>query len=353
MIRAVVVDDSHFMRTVIADMLESGGIDVVARARNGEEGVAAVAEHEPDVVTMDLEMPEMNGIEAVEAIMAESPTPVMMLSAHTDEGAEATFQALEMGAVDFFPKPGGEISTKISGAKEELVAKVESVASADVSGTGQSAVGRSKSAETTDCQFRANATVVIGASTGGPNVVERIVSELPASADLRVLIVQHMPESFTERFAARLDKRSEYDIREARDGERIAGGEGRVAKGGSHMEVASYSSGRMRIRLTDDPQIHGVRPAIDVTMETAARVVDDPLVGVVLTGMGADGAVGIEAIKGAGGDTVAQDEETSSVFGIPARAIETGCVDSVQPAGRITETILRALDSRNQQQEGA
>ena len=353
MTTAVVVDDSHFMRTVIADVLEKGGIEVLDRASDGRKGVEAVAEHRPDVVTMDVEMPRMGGLEAVEAIMDETPTPILMLSAHTDEGADATFQALEKGAVDFFPKPGGEVSTEISTAGEELVSKVESVARADVSGSGELIEKTESEPESApDHQYPTNGTVVVGASTGGPSVVERIVTELPVEADLRLLIVQHMPESFTERFAKRLDRRSDYDISEARDGERIGGGEGLVARGGRHMAVSNYSSGRLRVRLTDDDPMHGVRPAIDVTMETAASVVTGPLAGVVLTGMGNDGAVGIEAIKAGGGATVAQDEATSSVFGIPARAIETGCVDTVVPESRVAEAILAALDPATSQ-EGA
>lgn len=354
MTTAVVVDDSHFMRTVIADVLEKGGIEVLDRASDGRKGVEAVTEHRPDVVTMDVEMPRMGGLEAVEAIMAEQPTPILMLSAHTDEGADATFQALEKGAVDFFPKPGGEVSTEISSAGTELVAKVQSVAGADVSGSSRPAgEPRPDSTPDVDRQYPSNGTVVIGASTGGPSVVERIVTELPAEADLRLLIVQHMPESFTERFANRLDARSDYDISEASDGDRIGSGEGLVARGGRHMAVSNYSSSRLRVRLTDDDPMHGVRPAIDVTMETAASVVTGPLIGVVLTGMGNDGAAGIEAIKNAGGATVAQDEETSSVFGIPARSIETGCVDSVVPDTRVANAILTALDPTESPQEGA
>ncbi len=341
MTRAVVVDDSHFMRTVISDILESGGIEVVAQAPNGTEAVSAVADHEPDVVTMDVEMPEMNGIEAVEAIMGATPTPVLMLSAHTEEGAESTFEALDKGAIDVLAKPGGEVSTGISAHRDHLVAKVRSVARADVS------AGTPDESETTpietDESFVENATIVIGASTGGPRVVESVLSGLPRSANLRVLIVQHMPDSFTSRFAKRLDNRTEYDVREAEDGDRIGGGQALVARGDYHMSVSNYSNGRLRVRLTQDEQRHGVRPAIDVTMQTAAETVSDQLTGVVLTGMGADGAVGIESIKDAGGETIAQDEETCSVFGIPARAIETGCVDSVLPADRISHGILSTV----------
>ena len=343
MTRAVVVDDSHFMRTVITDILESGDIEVVAEATDGREAVDVVAEREPDVVTMDVEMPRMNGIEAVEKIMESTPTPILMLSAHTEDGAEATFEALDNGAVDVLAKPGGEVSTGISAIKDDLVETVKSVVRADPAAVDESpADQRSPEVEDPD-EFVENPTVVVGASTGGPSVVENVLSGLPREANLRILVVQHMPDSFTNRFAKRLDSRSEYDVREASDGDRIGGGEALVAKGDYHMVVSNYSSGRLRVKLNQDSERHGVRPAIDETMETAAEAVSDSLTGVVLTGMGADGAAGIEAIKNAGGQTIAQDEETSSVFGIPARSIETGCVDEVLPAGRVARGILSTV----------
>jgi len=341
MTQAVVVDDSHFMRTVISDILEDAGIDVVAQAGDGESGAAAVADHDPDVVTMDVEMPRMNGIEAVEEIMATNPAPVVMLSAHTDDGAEATFEAMEKGAVDFLAKPGGEVSTEISAHGEALVETVRSAARADPASAGD--VGATGDVVEADHGYVANPTLVVGASTGGPRVVEKVLSDLPRNADLRVLVVQHMPEGFTERFAARLDRRSEYDVSEAEDGMRIGGGEAVVAKGDYHMEVTGYGNGRLRIGLQQADQRHGVRPAIDVTMETAAETVTGPLTGVVLTGMGKDGAAGIEAIKGAGGATLAQDEASSSVFGIPARAIETGSVDRVRSADEMGKAILDTI----------
>jgi two-component system chemotaxis response regulator CheB len=341
MTEAVVVDDSHFMRTVISDILEDGGVEVVAQSGDGEEGVEAVARHDPDVVTMDVEMPRMDGIEAVAEIMATNPTPVVMLSAHTEDGADATFEALEKGAVDFLAKPGGEVSTEISAHSDALVEKVESATRADP----ESVEDVEDPDETIDADYGyvENPTLVVGASTGGPRVVERILSSLPLEADLRVLVVQHMPDGFTGRFAERLDRRSEYDVREAEDGARIGGGEVVVAKGDYHMEVAGYGNGRLRVRLQQDEARHGVRPAIDVTMTTAAEKVDGPLTAVVLTGMGSDGAAGIEAVKAAGGTTLAQDEESCSVFGIPARAIETGCVDRIRPADEMGTAILDTI----------
>ncbi len=376
-VRAVVADDSHFMRSVIADILSEGGIEVVERARDGREAVDAVAEHEPDVATMDVEMPGMNGIEAVERIMADTPTPVVMLSAHTDENAEVTFEALDKGAVDFFTKPGGEVSMEMSRLKDQLVDIVTSVAGADVSGSGRgastsdgtasagsaaSAAGSGapaagddsggRAAATADApgsgaaatgEYLADPTLVVGSSTGGPKTVERLLAELPRAADLRVLVVQHMPEGFTARFAGRVDARSDYDVREAEDGDRIRGGEALIAAGDRHMRVDAYRRGRLRVSLTDEAPVNSVRPAVDVTMETAAAEVDDPLVGVILTGMGEDGADGVRAIAGAGGHTLAQDEATSAVYGMPKRAVETGCVDDVLPIGDLAGGVVAAI----------
>ncbi|MXR52630.1 chemotaxis-specific protein-glutamate methyltransferase CheB [Halovenus sp. WSH3] len=348
MTRAVVADDSHFMRSVISDILDDGGIDVVAQARNGKEAVEAVREHSPDVVTMDVEMPEMDGIEAVERIMDEQPTPVLMLSAHTDENADVTFQALDKGAVDFFTKPGGEVSMEMSRLEDQLVEMVSSVADAGVDSGGRDTdttpTSESATTESRDgAQYVDRPTLLIGSSTGGPKMVERVLSQLPLEADFRVLIIQHMPDGFTGRFADRIDSRSDYDVREANDGDRIGGGEALVAPGDSHMVVSNYHAGRLRVKLTDDPPVNSVRPAVDMTMSSAAEVIDDPMVGVILTGMGEDGAAGIKSIKAVDGVTLAQDEETSAVFGMPKRAIETGYVDDVLSIGEIPDGILGAI----------
>jgi len=351
--QAVVADDSHLMRSVIADILERGGIDVVAVAKNGREAVDAVRETDPDVVTMDVEMPEMDGIEATERIMADRPTPVLMLSAHTDENADVTFRAIERGAVDCFPKPGGEVSMEMSRLEDQLVEVVGSVASVDPTddgavspalATGAGTAVQESTPGTDATEYLADPTVVIGSSTGGPAVVETVLSDLPLAADLRVLVVQHMPSGFTGRFAERLDARSEYAVREVEDGARVGGGEALVAAGDYHMEVTDYRAGTLRAGLTRDPPVNNVRPAVDVTMETAAATVSDPLVGVILTGIGEDGAAGIEALHRAGGTTIAQDEATSAVFGMPERAIETGCVDGVAPVDDVTAAILDALE---------
>jgi two-component system chemotaxis response regulator CheB len=340
--RAVIADDSHFMRSVISDILESGGIEVVAQAKNGREAVSAVTEHNPDVVTMDVEMPEMNGIEAVEQIMDIQPTPVLMLSAHTEDDADVTFQALDKGAVDFFTKPGGEVSMEMSRLEDQLVEMVESVAGVDPD-TESESVSEPVEPSTEARTYVDKPTLLIGSSTGGPKMVERVLTELPTEADLRILIVQHMPGGFTGRFASRIDSHSDYQVHEASDGQRITGGEALVAPGGKHMIVANYVGGRLRVSLTEDPPVNSVRPAVDMTMSSAAEVIDDPLVGVILTGMGEDGAAGIKSIKAVGGTTIAQDEETSAVFGMPRRAIDTGFVDEVRSIDEISDAILDAV----------
>jgi two-component system chemotaxis response regulator CheB len=341
MTRTLVVDDSHFMRTVITDILEEAGINVVAQASNGREAVKQVIEHDPDVVTMDVEMPEMNGIEAVEKIMDRHPVPIMMLSALTTEGADSTLDALDNGAVDFFAKPSGTISTDLSVHGEALVETVQSVAASDPSAQQISSIESSR--DTHDEEYVETPTLVIGASTGGPNVVESILEGLPRAPDFRILVVQHMPDQFTGRFAKRLDSNSAYSVREAEDGARIGGGEAVIAKGDYHMIVSNYRSGRLRVKLEQSEPVHSVRPAIDVTMKSVAETITDPVTGVVLTGMGSDGAAGVKAIDRIDSKILAQNESTSAVFGIPGRAIETGCVDEVLPVEDLVDGILRTV----------
>ena len=353
--QVVVVDDSPFMRGLIADLLTDAGVAVVGEAGDGAEALSVVAETGPDVVTMDVEMPGMGGLEAVERLMDETPTPVLMLSAHTDEGAEVTFEALERGAVDFFSKPGGEVSAGVSRESDRLVEAVRSVADADLDAatwdrkggttmtTGGSASTSTPSSASTSATAPASdldepLTVVIGASTGGPNAVERVMSALPMT-DCRVVIVQHMPEAFTPRFADRLDAASAYDVQEASDGARIGSGEAIVARGGSHTRIDSYRAGRLRVKLDEDDS-QSVSPAANVTMRSAAEVVDDPLVGVVLTGMGSDAADGIRAMYDAGARTIAQSEDTCVIYGMPKRAVESGGIDEVCDLDDVADTIV-------------
>jgi two-component system chemotaxis response regulator CheB len=348
-IRVVVVDDSPFMRTLITSVLEQAGIAVVAQAGDGAEALAAVRTHRPQVVTMDLHMPNVGGVEATRRIMEEVPTQILILSAYADGSADETLDALDAGAADFFAKPGGELTTGIPTVKAELVERIAALATAAATrpeATPRAATERDASPAAATVDARAvpdNATVVLGASTGGPAVVERFLTDLPIEAGFRVLVVQHMPPGFTRRFAERLDGKSDYRVREATDGAVCRRGEVLVAPGGSHMEVVGDREGVIQVHLTDDPVVHGVRPAVDVTMWTAAQEVQAPLVAVVCTGMGADGAAGVEAMKDAGARVLVQDEATSAVYGMPARAVHTGCVDEEVPGDRLAERVVASF----------
>jgi len=397
MTRVLVVDDSRFMRTVIGNALGDAGYEVETAA-NGSEAVELAGTFDPDVITMDVEMPGMDGIDAVGRIMTTNPAPILMLSVHTERGAEATLDALERGAADFLHKPDGSGSRTIIQLSDEVVSKVDDLAEANIStvalaratatahatrsrvagnpGPGQgTTTGNAVADGSADVQLNADhrtvgpdthpgiesppeadngtvslpderttaPTIVLGASTGGPKIVERLFEQLPADLEAKVLVVQHMPPGFTERFADRLDAHSAYDVFEASDGEWLEAGEVAVAPGDSHLEVATDVSGCLRLQLSDGERVHGVRPSIDVTMESAATEVSGGLCGIVLTGMGFDGAAGIEAIKAADGYTIAQDEATSPVFGIPCQAIKTGCVDTVAPADGIVDAIVDAF----------
>ncbi|WP_290816106.1 chemotaxis-specific protein-glutamate methyltransferase CheB [Halovivax sp.] len=377
MTRVLVVDDSRFVRTVVGDALANAGYEVKSVA-DGESAVEAATSFEPDVVTMDVEMPGMSGIDAVERIMSTNPTAIVMLSAHTEAGAEATLDALGRGAMEFLQKPDGSREENLANLIDSVLETVDDLASADVSslalarataaahragsarrrravaggaatgpderrrGSGDRSAGKSTTV-TVDRETVDDPTVIVGASTGGPRILERLLATLPRALEAKIVIVQHMPAEFTRRFADRLDATSEYDVREAGEDDLVGGGEAVVAPGGSHLEIAENVDGEIRVELDDGERIHGVRPSIDVTMRTAAETVSDPLAGVVLTGMGRDGAAGIEAIAAAGGRTFAQDERSSPVFGIPQKAIETGAVDEIAPADDLPARLVDAF----------
>ncbi|OVE85622.1 chemotaxis protein CheB [Natronolimnobius baerhuensis] len=398
MTRVLVVDDSQFFRTVVGNALTDAGY-TVETADDGLEAVGTAETFDPDVITMDVEMPELNGIDALEQIMQTSPVPVIMASAYTEANADATFDALEAGAVGVLKKPDGSGSRNIAHFVDELEEKIERLEDADISelaltrttatarmtraraeqpatersatATQTSSVGSgtgttqadispagpagidtsvekptvpleesTTATSTADASDEAGPTIIIGASTGGPKIVEQICSHLPRSLGARVVVVQHMPADFTARFAERLDSRSAYDVTHADDGDWVSAGEIIVAPGDADLEITTVADGSFRVRLIDSGGT--IQPAIDVTMNSAAAAIDDTLCGVVLSGMGSDGAAGIESIARAGGHTIAQDESTSPVFGIPCQAIETGCVETVAPACDLVDELVTA-----------
>jgi len=326
------------MRTVISDTLNSDPeINVIGEAGDGIEAVEKVRELKPDVVTMDVEMPRMDGLTAVSEIMKlQSPPAIVMLSALTQEGADATFEALKRGAVDFLPKPSGTVSPDLRKKGFELIEKVKNAAVAKVSVYKRVVKPKPAIKHVTPL----GKLIVIGASTGGPPVVEEIVSSLPLSARFRVVIVQHMPKGFTSRFARRLDSVSDYNVKEATDGDKLKGGVVYVAPGDYHL-VLEKKNGYVVTRLNKDQPINGVRPSVEPTLISAARVDGPNTIAIILTGMGKDGQVGVQFVKDAGGKVIAQSRESCVVFGMPKRAIETGCVDVVTDIPDIVNSVLK------------
>jgi len=337
-IRVVIVDDSMFMRAAIEKILVAhGDIEVVGQARNGREAVDKVIALRPDVVTMDFNMPEQNGAQAVSEIMAKQPTPIIMFSAHTQQGARETFEALAAGAVDFCTKPAGEVSVDLSGIADDLVAKV--IAASGATPRAQKPVILAPA----ERNFRPTwppggpKVIIIGVSTGGPAALSRVIPALPAMTRSPIIIVQHMPAQFTKALAERLNGQSALKVREARDGDIPRPGQVLVAPGDRHLEMAPGGT----LRLTDGPPVHGCRPSADVTLTSAARVLGPAAVAVIMTGMGRDGARGVLAIKKGMGRVYAQDEATSVIFGMPKAAIETGAVDEVVALDEIPKRLAR------------
>lgn len=340
--RVLVVDDSHLMCRIIRDIINSDpDLEVIGEAHNGYEAIELVRRLKPDVVTLDVEMPKMNGLETLKYIMRVYPRPVIMVSSLTQEGADATIKALEYGAVDFIPKPS---ANELKEFKENIIRKIKEVSRVPIrllEFKAQRLLQEQKH-KVKRIPVLARKIVVIASSTGGPQSLLKIFPKFPEDIDAAILVVQHMPPKFTNSFAKRLDSISRIEVKEAEDGDVIEKGKAYIAPGGYHMEVSIYNK-KPKIKLNKKPKINGVRPSADPTMITAAEVFKSKTVGVVMTGMGSDGARGLAKIKEAGGITIAQDRETSIIFGMPKAAIELGVVDHVVPLGNIPYTVLSAL----------
>ncbi len=330
------------MRGAIARLLGGDArFEVVGQAKDGEEAVELASELKPDVITMDFNMPGMNGAETTRAILDARATPIVMLSAHTREGATATVQALAAGAVDFVEKPDGEVSANLAKIREALTTRLLSAAGANV----QTVVSAPAPEGATSSRRMARAAlrpmpaglrvVVVAASTGGPAALVRLLRTLALGDNAALLIVQHMSAGFTEALADQLSESAAFRVREASAGLELTPGVALVAPGGSHLLIERSG----RIALSDAPPVHGVKPAADITLKSAAAAFGARSVGVVLTGMGRDGALGLAAVKAAGGRTIAQDRGTSTVFGMPKAAVEMGVVDEVLALDRIGRAV--------------
>jgi len=352
--KVLVVDDSAFMRKIISDLISDHPHFVVAgTAKNGAEALEQVKSLSPDVVTMDVEMPVMNGLEALSRIMAERPTPVVMLSSRTSEGAMETICALERGAVDFVQKPSGSISLDLYKVKEQLLHKLEVAVKAKVGGhramrkaapkIGLSATeqpGGRKSDPHPASRRSFRHLVAIGTSTGGPRALQAVLTRLPEHFPAPLLVVQHMPPKFTKSLADRLNQFSQIQVREASDNEELLAGVAYIAPGGWHMTVQERDG--YRIRLSDAAPRAGHRPSVDVLFESILPLRKLKRHIVLMTGMGSDGAQGMKKLKDDGAETcIAESEDSCIVFGMPRAAIALRCVDVVLPVEDIAAKLVQ------------
>ncbi len=354
-VRVLVVDDSAFMRYTISKHLETdANITVVGSARDGLDALDKIASLKPDVVTLDVEMPRMDGLAALQRIMTEYPTPVIMLSSLTKRGERTTIQALMRGAVDFVPKPTA--SADIRSVVDSLIEKIHAAVEAGIPKLSPPPSQEEKSQIKRPRYFLASSkpqpvkvglspyrpgdpVVVIGASTGGPRALQRVLTDLPGDLPAAVAIVQHMPPGFTRSLAQRLNEASGLTVQEAAEGDRLARGLALLAPGNFHMR---FKDGK-QVTLDQGERRQHVRPSVDVTMESAVEHYKSAVIGVVLTGMGADGSQGSGVIKAAGGKVISEDETTCVVYGMPRSVAEAGFSDQVVPLPEVAAAIVKMV----------
>jgi len=386
-IRVLIVDDSAFMRKVLLSILAADPvIEVVGEARDGRDGVTKADQLKPDVITMDINMPHMDGLQATEAIMSQNPRPIVIVSSESREGADVTLKALELGAIDFVAKPSGGIDLDMNTVRDELVRKIKMSAKVRVVRTAvRSRLGQeiANSAPRTEpasslvdrvqsqpapaaapmAQPSMNAPrpvsqpisgsvaaigsrptakfplVILAASTGGPATLMKFVPSFPKGFNGAVILVQHMPATFTGQFSLQLQEVCGMKVKEAEGGEMLQQGTFYVCPGSHHLRISPAG----RITLDDGPRINAYKPCADVTLETAAQFAGPMGIAAILTGMGNDGSRGAKAVKQYGGYVLAQDEATSVIFGMPAEAIKLGAVDQVLPIDHIYPAIEKRV----------
>ncbi|ABE51355.1 protein-glutamate methylesterase/protein-glutamine glutaminase [Methanococcoides burtonii] len=345
MIKTLVVDDSALMRRAIRDMLESADdIEVIGTAKNGKEAVENTNKLKPEVIVMDVNMPIMDGLAAVKAIMKTTPIPIIMFSSLTKKGSIEALEALRLGAIDFITKPSG--LQEISKIENELVTKVRNLYNSNVNIIRLLNLKKFKGEVINgnwNCPDQ-NLGILIGSSTGGPSSLEQIIPRLPGDLPASVFIVQHMPEgNFCSQLAARLDAISELEVKEAENNEKVKIGVAYIAPGGYHMEIRKALD-VTRIKIIKGKPMHAVMPSVDVTVESFVKVYGNNSVAIILTGMGVDGASGFKKINESNGATIACSEDTCVVFGMPKAAIEAGAIDVVKPIFEIPEQIVRMIE---------
>ena len=387
MIRVLIADDSAFMRKVLSDMFNrQSDFQVAGTAINGRDTIDKVKKLQPDLLTLDVTMPVMDGLNALAIIMEECPLPVVMVSSTTQAGTDATVRALALGAVDFISKAGGPIS-KIDAIEDELLAKCRSAAKAHVSKFRLSAsesrpltykprladpptmkkieikrrtgmvlgqkpvinkIPQKNSVVTPSTIAPANVgnsgkkLVVIGTSTGGPQALQTVITRLPGNLPCGVVVVQHMPAGFTKSLAERLNAISEIAVKEAEHDEVIKAGQVYIAPGNYHLRIAPAIGIGRKIVLSQEPPVGNHRPAVNVMFDSAAQFGSD-LVAVIMTGMGSDGCIGMKKIKEQGGYSIAQDEQSCVVYGMPKAVVDAGLADEIRPLTKIAEAIVEAV----------
>jgi two-component system chemotaxis response regulator CheB len=343
--KVLIIDDSALMRQLLTEILSHDpSLEVVGAASDPYVAREKILRLAPDVVTLDVEMPRMDGLTFLEKLMRAHPLPVVMVSSLTERGCETTWRALDLGATDFVTKPKLDVQTGTMQLAQEIIDKVKAAARAKVRPVCRVPAVKPEPQLSPPAvlSFRATHKVVaIGASTGGTEAIREVLARLPADAP-GIVMVQHMPEKFTASFAERLNSLSKVSVSEARDGDRILPGHALLAPGNFHMEVAR-SGAEYRVRVFSSDPVNRHRPSVDVLFASCARQLGNNAVGVILTGMGADGAREMAAMRRAGAHTIAQDEESCVVFGMPKEAIVLGGAAEVLPLDRISAGILRAV----------
>lgn len=348
--KILVVDDSALYRQTISNVLhQRADISVVGKARNGVEALEKIAELDPDLLTLDVQMPDMDGITLLREINKRRlRAKAIMVSSFTSEGAQVTTEALLEGAFDFVLKPStGNATENRRVLGEALIEKITAFRQSPAGRPSRTAGNRSPAqvshGEVAEQAPRASSVcraVLIGASTGGPVALKTVLAKLPRTLAVPVLIVQHMPPKYTESLARRLDQLSELNVREATDGAAVESGTAMIAPGGRHMKLERRDS-RVLLRLTDDPPENGCRPAVDYLVRSATDVFDGDALGVILTGMGRDGTRGCAELKHKGGYVFAQHEDDCVVYGMPKSVISEGLADRVLPLGKMAAAIVR------------
>lgn len=339
MIKVLVVDDSALIRSLLSEIIRSDpGMVLVGAASDAYVARDLVNQHSPDVITLDVEMPGVDGLTFLEKLMKARPTPVVMISSLTEQGADVTLRALELGAVDYLAKPKVDIANGIESYRLEILDKIRTASMARVVRSAKTA-----SKNPTKIQFKTSEKVIaIGASTGGTEAIKEVLAAMPVDSPA-VVITQHMPPGFTTTFAKRLNSISRMTVVEAQGGERLVPGYAYLAPGDKHLIVSRHGAD-YKLSLSDAPRVSGHKPSVDVMFESIADAVGANAVAAILTGMGKDGAQGIRAVSEQGGYTIAQDEASSLIFGMPNEAIKTGCVSQVVSLSKVPATIIDVLN---------